>query len=109
VAASPEEAATAADITVTMLADPPAALAVAQEAAKGLSAGLTTCGAMHVKWRASPVMPGLASDKKGIVRRALDPQGLAWAGKGYIDASTVDAQTAQKIAQVRVEHLVVVF
>lgn len=42
VAASPDQAAAAADITVAMLADPPAALAVAQEAVKGISSG--ACG-----------------------------------------------------------------
>ncbi len=39
VAASPEEAAAACDITLAMLADPPAALAVAEQAVKGLSKG----------------------------------------------------------------------
>lgn len=39
VAASPEEAAAACDITIAMLADPPAALAVAEQAAKGLFKG----------------------------------------------------------------------
>lgn len=39
VAASPDQAAAAADITVAMLADPPAALAVAKEAVNGLSSG----------------------------------------------------------------------
>ena len=39
VATSAEEAVAGADITVAMLADPPAALAVAKEAVKGLSKG----------------------------------------------------------------------
>ena len=39
VAASPEDATAACDITFAMLADPPAALAVAEQAAKGLSQG----------------------------------------------------------------------
>ena len=38
-ASSAEEAVAGADITVAMLADPPAALAVAKEAVKGLSKG----------------------------------------------------------------------
>lgn len=39
VAASPEAATSACDITFAMLADPPAALAVAEQAVKGLSQG----------------------------------------------------------------------
>ncbi|CAL8462090.1 g1621 [Coccomyxa elongata] len=58
VAASPEDATAACDITFAMLADPPAALAVAEQAARGLSEG-----------------------------------------KGYVDVSTVDAGTSQKVAK----------
>lgn len=59
VAGSAADCVAASDITVAMLADPAAALAVARDAASGLAAG-----------------------------------------KGYVDASTVDAGTAQQVSQI---------
>ena len=48
VASSAKEAAAAADITIAMLADPAAALAVAKEAAEGLAKGMRLCPAVHM-------------------------------------------------------------
>ncbi len=43
VASSSADCVAASDITIAMLADPPAALAVAKDAAKGISQGVFSC------------------------------------------------------------------
>ena len=94
VASSAEEAVAGADITVAMLADPPAALAVAKDAAKGLSKGQSPALA------SIQIMTHIACSSWRSMRASL--MGAQSAGKGYVDASTVDPGTAQQIAEVTV-------
>ena len=84
VALTPAKAAAAADITIAILADPPVALAIAREAAGGLCGGAASSS--------SKTLPTLCA--------ACMKAAVMHAGKAYIDASTVDAQTAQQVAQV---------
>jgi 3-hydroxyisobutyrate dehydrogenase-like beta-hydroxyacid dehydrogenase len=68
VVTTPAAVVAASDITFGMLADPAAALAVA-EGPSGIAAGMA-----------------------------------AWPGKAYVDVSTVDAQTSQKISELVTSH-----
>lgn len=82
------------DITVAMLADPAAAEAVAlgpDGIAEGMKEGVL---ASDPTIRATIAPAGACLDMLNIWQ-------VLHAGKGYLDVSTVDAGTAQKIAQVQ--------
>ena len=58
------------------------------------------------------IVLAMVSDPEAALQLATSPDGIAagmGAGKGYVDASTIDAGTAQKIAEVsRQSHVEVV-
>lgn len=96
VADSAKAVAEQCDITVAMLADPQAAEAVAT-GPDGIAAGMSS-GDLYQTLFADAVVC--------IQSNVHHPYAGVAAGKGYVDVSTVDAGTAQKISKVRL-HLVV--
>lgn len=69
VASSSADCVAASDITIAMLADPPAALAVAKDAAKGISQGVFSCA--HVSWAVISCGPSVKTWLSGALQEQL--------------------------------------
>lgn len=96
VAESAKAVAEQCDITVAMLADPTAAEAVAT-GPDGIAAGMKA-GQLLAKRKLSARDSGVIS--QSTLTCSCAPMFDTDAGKGYVDVSTVDAGTAQRVAKV---------